>query len=138
MPCSTRTPAPTWSCALAGWARPTTTARVRRPPTCSGSTLHEAPEIVAGIRERFLARGLIMPEINRRQALVPAGGVIVPNLRGSAPGLWILVGDRAVALLPGPPREMQPMLDFVVSSYVAPRWGASQTAQRAVVVGGRS
>ena len=103
-----------------------------------GLALHEAPEVVVAIRERFRARGLTMPENNRRQALVPEGGIILPNRRGTAPGLWIPAGERALVLLPGPPREMQPMLEFAVSSYVAPRWGASQTAQRAVVVGGRS
>ena len=103
-----------------------------------GLALHEAPEIVAAIRERFVARGLTMPEINRRQALVPEGGTILPNRRGTAPGLWLPAGDRAIVLLPGPPREMQPMLEFAVSTSVAPRWGAGQTAQRAVMVGGRS
>lgn len=103
-----------------------------------GLALHEAPEIVTAIRERFEARGLTMPEINRRQALVPEGGSILPNRRGTAPGLWLPAGERAVVLLPGPPREMQPMLEVAVSSFVAPRWGASQTAQRALLVGGRS
>ena len=43
-----------------------------------------------------------MPEINRRQAMVPAGAVVIENTRGSAPGLWIDHGDRSVVLLPGP------------------------------------
>lgn len=103
-----------------------------------GLALHEAPEIVTAIRARFAARGLAMPEINRRQALVPAGGHVLPNGRGTAPGLWIPAGERAIVLLPGPPREMHPMLDAAVTNYVAPRWGAGQTAQRAVVVAGRS
>ena len=103
-----------------------------------GLALREAPEIVTAIRARFQARGLAMPEINRRQALVPEGGRLLPNRGGTAPGLWIPAGERAVVLLPGPPREMQPMLEFAVTTYVAPRWGAGQTAQRSVMVGGRS
>ena len=52
-----------------------------------------------------------MPEINRRQAMVPAGARVIENTRGSAPGLWLEEGDSVVLLLPGPPRELNPMLD---------------------------
>lgn len=103
-----------------------------------GLAMHEAADVVATIRERFLARGLTMPEINRRQALVPDGAVILPNHRGTAPGLWIPAGNTAIALLPGPPREMQPMLQHAITAHVIPRWGAGETAQRSVIVGGRS
>ncbi len=103
-----------------------------------GLPLAEASDVVATIRERFQARGLTMPEINRRQALVPDGATILPNRRGTAPGLWIPVGDKAIVLLPGPPREMQPMLEHALATHILPRWGAGETAQRAVIVGGRS
>ncbi len=69
---------------------------------------HDA--IVDRIRRRFEARGLPMPEINRRQGLVPDGAVALNNPNGTAPGLWIEEGERVVLLLPGPPRELQPML----------------------------
>ncbi len=101
-------------------------------------SMREDADVVAMIRERFAARGLTMPDINRRQAQVPEGAIILPNRRGTAPGLWIPVGVKALALLPGPPREMQPMLADLVATHVAPRWGAGQTAQRSVVVAGRS
>ncbi len=100
--------------------------------------MREDAAVVTMIRDRFLARGLSMPEINRRQALVPEGAVILANRRGTAPGLWIATSAKAIALLPGPPREMQPMLDHLVTAHVAPRWGAGQTAQRSVVIAGRS
>jgi nicotinamide-nucleotide amidase len=51
-----------------------------------------------------------MPDVNRRQAMVPAGGTWLPNAHGSAPGLLIPSGDKLAVLLPGPPRELQPML----------------------------
>src|SRR5882762_708313 len=62
--------------------------------------------IVDRIRDRFTRRGLAMPEINRRQAMVPPGAVVLDNPNGTAPGLWIERGRTALALLPGPPREM--------------------------------
>ncbi len=103
-----------------------------------GLTLHEDAAVVTAIRERFGRRGLTMPEINRRQAMVPAGGVVVPNTRGTAPGLWIRTGDQAVLLLPGPPREMMPMLEEALRAHVAPRFGGGVAVQRSVVLAGRS
>lgn len=55
-----------------------------------------------------------IPENNRRQAMVPQGATVLPNPRGTAPGLAIAEGDHLAVLLPGPPREMQPMfVDYV-------------------------
>ncbi len=62
---------------------------------------------IAVLEERYGSRGLTMPPTNRRQAMVPRGGVLLPNPRGSAPGLWIEHGDRIVVLLPGVPVEVQ-------------------------------
>src|SRR6266849_3276095 len=67
--------------------------------------------IVDRIRDRFARRGMTMPEINRRQAMVPRGATVLPNPNGTAPGLWMERGETAIALLPGPPREMKPMLE---------------------------
>jgi nicotinamide-nucleotide amidase len=75
-----------------------------------GLELHEDPAITDRIRRRFERRGLAMPEVNRRQAMVPRGATSLPNPNGSAPGLVIPWGDKLVVLLPGPPRELQPML----------------------------
>lgn len=68
--------------------------------------------ILDAIRDRFERRGLTMPEVNRRQAMVPRAATVLPNRRGTAPGLWIPVGlksGKAVVLLPGPPPELEPM-----------------------------
>src|SRR4051812_600095 len=42
------------------------------------------------VKERFAARGIRMPEINRNQAEVPAGSILLHNARGSAPGIVIV------------------------------------------------
>lgn len=73
--------------------------------------LEEDPAITTRIRQRFERRGLSMPENNRRQAMVPRGAEVLENPRGTAPGLWLVDGLRRLLLLPGPPGEMQPMLD---------------------------
>ena len=79
-----------------------------------------------------------MPEINRRQADGARGRHGRAKPRGTAPGLWIPAGAGALLLLPGPPREMTPMLADALERHVAPRWGVTARRQRAVIVAGRS
>jgi len=81
--------------------------------------MHENADVVAAIEERFKRRGLKMPGINRRQAQVPEGAVVLANPNGTAPGLWIERDGAYVALLPGPPREMKPMMDGEVRKRLA-------------------
>ena len=73
--------------------------------------LVEDVKIVDQIRARFSSRGMRMPEVNRRQALVPKGATLLPNPRGTAAGLWIHWRDKFIVALPGPPRELEPMFD---------------------------
>jgi nicotinamide-nucleotide amidase len=79
-----------------------------------GLPLSEDERITEAIRRRFAQRGWKMPEINRRQAMVPRGATVLANPNGTAPGLWIEAGSQGVALFPGPPREMKPMLRQVI------------------------
>src|SRR4029453_12161026 len=71
--------------------------------------LSENVGISDAIRQRFRRRGMTMPEINRRQAMVPRGAAVLPNDNGTAPGLYIESGDQVLVLLPGPPRPLIPM-----------------------------
>ena len=67
-----------------------------------------------------------MPEANRTQAEVPAGATILPNPRGTAPGLW-LEGEPGVAvLLPGVPHEMRGLVADEVAPRLARRVGADR------------
>ena len=66
-------------------------------------------EILDGIAARFAQRKLVMNDLQRSQAMVPKGGIVLENKFGTAPGL-IVQNDKTVAvLLPGPPRELRPM-----------------------------
>ncbi len=88
-----------------------------------GLPLRPDEEILAGIRERFARRGLPMAERVAGQAMVPVGAEVLPNPHGTAPGLYFpptVLGDRRARhlfLLPGPPRELRPM----VTDYVLPK-----------------
>lgn len=103
-----------------------------------GRTLEEDPVLVAQIRERFTVRGLAMPESNRRQAQVPEGGRVIPNTRGSAPGLWLEHDRGVVVLLPGPPSEMRPMLEGPVRAWLSAHGTPAHLLRRVLRVAGRT
>jgi nicotinamide-nucleotide amidase len=111
--------------------RPVVADVVQRP-------LVEDEMMTAKIRARFQGRGLEMPEINRRQAMVPAGARVLPNVNGTAPGLWIEHGDRVVLLLPGPPRELKPMMSSVAEGLLRERAGGMSLVRRVIKITGRS
>jgi nicotinamide-nucleotide amidase len=103
-----------------------------------GRALSEDERITETIRQRFAARGGQMPENNRRQAMVPQGAVVLPNPNGSAPGLWIEHGEKSILLVPGPPREMRPMLVRVVDERLRARTGGAILLRRVLGIVGRS
>ena len=103
-----------------------------------GAPLDEDPDVVAAIRARFAARGLPMPDLNRRQALVPRGASALVNTKGTAPGLWIEHAGVACVALPGPPRELRSMLETVVRERIAPSSGGEGVFRRVIRVTGRS
>jgi nicotinamide-nucleotide amidase len=76
-----------------------------------GLKLEHHPVILRGIQERAARRGFRLTDRVARQADVPAGGTVLPNEHGSAPGLHLPADETRphLFLLPGPPRELHPM-----------------------------
>ncbi len=74
-----------------------------------GRELIFSEQILAWIEELFRQINRKMADINRRQAFLVEGAEPLPNPRGTAPGQWIDLGSRVVALLPGPPGELKPI-----------------------------
>jgi len=106
----------------------------------------ELDEAIADvIRHMFESRGRRMPENNLRQAMVPAGATVIPQTRGTAPGLICPVRvdgvDKVVFAVPGVPHEMMDMFTraivpelqrrsgdrFVIESRVLRTWGESES-----------
>jgi nicotinamide-nucleotide amidase len=103
-----------------------------------GRPLEYHAYIFEGIEQRFAARGLRTPEINRRQAMVPAGAAVLSNKNGTAPGLWIEHDEKLIVLLPGPPRELKPMFEAVIQERLLGHIGASRLFRRLLRVAGQS
>ena len=101
--------------------------------------------VVEVIRELFASRGRRMPENNLRQAMVPVGATVIPQTRGTAPGLICPVtvdgADKIVFAVPGVPHEMHDMFHraiipelqrrsgdrFVIASRMLRTWGESES-----------
>jgi len=76
-----------------------------------GKPLQLDEGILRSLEARFRRLGRPMPAVNRTQAEVPEGAIVLPNPRGTAPGLWLEDGrGRVAVLLPGVPSEMRGLL----------------------------
>ena len=100
--------------------------------------MKEDEAVTASIRSLFEVRGLNMPDVNQRQALVPEGGQVLENTQGTAPGIWMERERGICLLLPGPPRELRPMFDQVLEERIAPRTYGQRLFRRVLMVVGRS
>ena len=85
-----------------------------------GIELHPDPAILTALYKRFAGHHIAMPPNNAKQANVLDGATLLGNKNGSAPGqyldttLWQSDGPslrRIVILLPGPPKELEPLFD---------------------------
>ncbi len=83
-----------------------------------GVDLVEDEAIVDVIRTMFESRGRTMAESNRRQAQVPVGASIIPQTRGTAPGLICPITidgvDKVIYAVPGVPHEMRDMVQRAI------------------------
>ncbi|MFG6356709.1 MAG: competence/damage-inducible protein A [Acetatifactor sp.] len=70
------------------------------------------------IEDFFASRGSVPTENNWKQALIPQGGLVLPNPNGTAPGVIIPEKDTHIVLLPGPPHELKPMFENHVMPYL--------------------
>lgn len=106
-----------------------------------GVELHHDDSVVGAIEAMFARRNRPMPANNLRQALVPEGATVIPQTRGTAPGLICPVGDKVLYAVPGVPHEMEDMLSRavvpdllarddragVIASRVLKTWGESES-----------
>ncbi|MGC9326881.1 MAG: competence/damage-inducible protein A, partial [Candidatus Hinthialibacter sp.] len=76
----------------------------------TGVSMEENPQALKELQERFAAMDRPMTDNNKRQALVPVQGGFFSNPNGTAPGLVYDLGDKLAIALPGPPRELTPMV----------------------------
>lgn len=98
-----------------------------------GTTLEHDDAVAEAIIEMFASRGRRMAANNLRQALVPCGAMVIPQRRGTAPGLICPVGDKVVYAVPGVPHEMQEMMSRAILPDLVRRSGRSSVIRSRVL-----
>jgi nicotinamide-nucleotide amidase len=88
------------------------------------------------LEARFARYGRRLAESNRCQAEVPRGATVLPNARGTAPGLWIEGNEGVVIMLPGVPVEMRLLMRNEVVPRLAARAGRSVIQSRTIRTSG--
>ncbi len=93
-----------------------------------GKKLVENKEISKLLRDGYAKLGAEIASSDLKQAYMPIDATIIPNENGTAPGL-IVTGEnnKKVIMLPGPPRELIPMVDGFLKNYL------SQLTKRVIV-----
>ncbi len=90
--------------------------------------------VLAGIERRFREHGRVMPAVNRKQAEVVDGAVLIANPRGTAPGMRIDAGDSTLFLFPGVPFELDGMIESDLIPWLAERSGGVSRETRTLKV----
>jgi competence/damage-inducible protein CinA-like protein len=102
-----------------------------------GTTLELDGAVADTIRGLFAARGRRMPENNLRQAMVPVGATVIPQTRGTAPGLICPVTavgtGKVVYAVPGVPHEMRDMIERAVLADLRVRSGSAGVIESRVL-----
>lgn len=80
----------------------------------AGVALVRDPALESELRRRFTELRRDVPEMNYRQADLPAGAAAIPNSKGTAPGVRAEALGGVIYALPGVPHEMQAMFDDTV------------------------
>lgn len=89
----------------------------------TGIKLHEHPEVLAELERRFKTPRDQLRANLRRQTLVPTRGGYLKNANGTAVGLVFEADGAVIVALPGPPRELQPMVTNELTPYLTRRFG---------------
>ena len=96
--------------------------------------LHE--ESLARIERYFAATGRVMTPNNRKQAMMPEEAIVFPNDYGTAPALALVREDgKTLVMLPGPPRELEPLFAERVIPFLQPRCEAVLFSRNVHIVG---
>jgi nicotinamide-nucleotide amidase len=94
----------------------------------TGRELVFSDEYADQLRGWWARRGREMPESNLRQAYYPEGAEMLPNPRGTAPGLMVQLAGKPIFCVPGVPAEMEHLL----AAEVLPRLTASSGSEQVI------
>lgn len=86
---------------------------ITKPVLCDyfGGKLVQDEPTLTRLMALFESRGLPVLERNVAQALVPDTSTVLPNMRGTAPGMWFEKDGKIYVSMPGVPHEMKGLME---------------------------
>ncbi|MBM3469684.1 MAG: competence/damage-inducible protein A [Armatimonadetes bacterium] len=93
----------------------------------------ETADRIAGF---FARRGRTPVASVFRQAQIPSGAQVIPNRRGTAPGLLVPIGQQVVFMFPGVPAEMEALVADGLVPWLAERVGDQVIRSRVLRIAG--
>lgn len=99
-----------------------------------GLSLERNEEAWAHVQEFFRRRNRPLSSQQVKQAMLPRGARMIPNTRGSAPGVILEHAGKTVVFTPGVPREMRGMIEDHVVPYLRARGLAGDDVIRSRIV----
>lgn len=100
------------------------------------SELVRDKEVYAHVKKMLEERGIEFNELNQGQALVPACCTVLPNMKGTAPGMWFERDGKVVVSLPGVPFEMEALMQEEVLPRLAEHFSLKQIVHRTMITTG--
>lgn len=85
---------------------------ITKPSLCNyfGTEMREDEGATQNVKTIFQKLGRPLTERNLSQGMVPANCTVLPNLRGTAPGMWFERNHVFYVSLPGVPHEMRGLM----------------------------
>jgi nicotinamide-nucleotide amidase len=99
----------------------------------TGRDMRFSDEYAVALRTRFADLGREMPESNLRQAEYPDGAELLPNPKGTAPGLVLDHEGTLIFAVPGVPREMEQLLAEQVLPRIRAKAGVERVLRSRVI-----
>lgn len=100
-----------------------------------GRELRENGEVLDRIRAYFAETGRKMTENNKKQAMIPSGAAVFTNNYGTAPAICIEGDECTAIMLPGPPRELEPLFSEEVVPYLEMHTDSVLVSKNILIVG---
>ena len=100
------------------------------------SELVRDEETYSRVERMMAARGIEFNELNQSQALVPACCTVLPNLKGTAPGMWFERDGHVVISLPGVPFEMEGLMESEVIPRIRSRFSLAAVVHKTAITFG--
>ena len=111
---------------------------ITKPVLCEyfGGKLVVDPGALDNVEKIFARLQRPMIDRNRQQAEVPDVATVIPNRRGTAPGMWFEKDGRIYVSMPGVPHEMKGMMTDEVIPRIRERYQLPYIAHRTLLTAG--